>query len=173
MAKLRESPNVSAAAKAARIDRSYVYQVRNEDLKFAREWDDAISASVEVAEGELYRRGVKGVRKPVYQSGKLVGHIQEYSDACLIFLLKCHKPSVYRDVVRQEHAGVPGQPVIVRGQVVTEMSDADLDSRTDELIQKREGGTLAPLGGAGTPPPAAPAEHDPGNAGDAPAADHA
>ncbi len=109
LARLSKSPDVSAAAKAARISRKHAYETRKTDEGFAAAWDDAIGQSVEAAEGEAYRRAVSGTKKPVYQGGKHVGDIQEYSDTLLIFLLKAHKPAVYRETVKQtiEHTGAP------------------------------------------------------------------
>jgi hypothetical protein len=57
-------------------------------------------------EREAIRRAHDGVRKPVYQGGKRVGFIQEYSDTLLIFLLKGLRPEKYRE--RFEHSG-PGK----------------------------------------------------------------
>ena len=94
---LRNAPNVTEAAEKAGVNRQYVYRVRDTDEAFAAEWDDALAKSVDEAERELFRRAVKGVRKPVYQNGKQVGEIQEYSDTLLIFLLKSHRAERYRD----------------------------------------------------------------------------
>lgn len=96
LAALAKSPNVSAAARKARIARAAVYEAR-EDEPFAKAWDDALASAIDDAEGEMYRRAVKGTRKPVYQGGVKVGEIQEYSDTLLIFLLKAHKPEKYRE----------------------------------------------------------------------------
>jgi len=46
-------------------------------------------------EREAYRRAVEGNDKPVYQGGKKVGTVKEYSDGLLTFLLKARKPEVY------------------------------------------------------------------------------
>jgi hypothetical protein len=60
-------------------------------------------------EQEARRRAHDGVRKPVYQGGKRVGYIQEYSDTLLIFLLKGLRPEKYRE--RFEHSGAGGGPL--------------------------------------------------------------
>lgn len=108
---LKKSFNVAGSAKAAGVARQYVYQVRSENVEFARRWEDAIGHSLETAEGELYRRSVHGVLKPVYQNGKEVGKIREYSDTLLIFLLKSHKPDRYNPPIKQEHTGAGGDPI--------------------------------------------------------------
>lgn len=106
--KLRSSPNVAAAAKAAGYSRQWMYEVREQDTEFAKAWDDAIAESLDVAEGELYRRAVRGVVKKVFYQDKQIDTIKEYSDTLLIFLLKSHKPEKYRETTRSEVTGANG-----------------------------------------------------------------
>lgn len=120
MQKLSKSPNVSAAARAAKVSRQWAYQMREEDPDFAAAWDEALQISLDDAEGELYRRAVKGTLKPVFQGGEKVGSVREYSDTLLIFLLKAHKPDVYRETTRNEHTGKDGGPI---QQVVSHQQD--------------------------------------------------
>jgi hypothetical protein len=121
LAALRASPNVSAAAKAARVNRQYVYEVRAEDAEFEKAWDDALLESIEVAEGEAYRRAVHGVKreKGIYYLGEKIATetVTEYSDTLIIFLLKAHKPKVYRETVAHE---------ITRRRSAEEMTDDEL-----------------------------------------------
>ena len=121
---LSKSPNITKAAKAAGYTRQRVYQIRDEDPDFAKLWDDALAQSLDTAEGELYRRAVRGVVKPVYQGGVEVGKIREYSDTLMIFLLKAHKPEVYREVTRNELTGKNGGPI--QHKDVTELTDDEL-----------------------------------------------
>jgi hypothetical protein len=102
---LAAAPNVSGACLLAGIGRTTAYEERKRNPAFATRWDETIEAALDVAEAELYRRSVHGVRKPVYQSGKRVGYIQEYSDTLLIFMLKCRRPEVYRDQQKIEVNG--------------------------------------------------------------------
>jgi hypothetical protein len=46
----------------------------------------------------MIRRGVTGYDKPVYQQGRLVGTVREYSDTLLIFALKARAPDRYREI---------------------------------------------------------------------------
>jgi hypothetical protein len=56
------------------------------------------SSRIEEAELELKRRGIDGWSEPVFDAkGQQCGERRRYSDACLIFFLKAHKPDVYRD----------------------------------------------------------------------------
>lgn len=94
---LATCPNVSAAAKAAGINRQYAYEARDADPAFAAAWQDAIEQSTDSLVGEMYRRAIHGTEKPVYQGGMLVGTVTEYSDTLAIFLAKSHRREVYGD----------------------------------------------------------------------------
>lgn len=108
--KLKSIPNVSSAAKAAGINRTYAYKLKSEDADFSAAWDEAIESSTDDAEAEAYRRAVKGTVKPVFHMGKKVGGIREYSDTLLIFLLKAHRPEKFRD--KLQGAGENGEILI-------------------------------------------------------------
>lgn len=105
LATFAERANVSAACRVAGVARNTVYEERRADPAFAKLFKTARAEAVERLEEEAWRRAHDGVEKPVYQQGSLVGHIQEYSDTMLIFLLKANKPKKYRDNVKHEHAG--------------------------------------------------------------------
>ena len=60
-------------------------------------WDHLIEAGTEVLEDEALRRARDGTDKPIYQGGKKVGSVREYSDTLLIFLLKARNPAKYRE----------------------------------------------------------------------------
>ena len=81
---LRETPNVKAACKAAKVSRQTAYSHRKENKEFAEFWDDAIGHSIDELEATAFRLATEG-------------------DSSLIsFLLRCHKPEVYRDIQRHE-----------------------------------------------------------------------
>ena len=88
---------VGRAATAAGVERTTVYLWLEHDETFAQAFRQAELRSVEVLEEEARRRAVDGVEKPVYQNGKLVGHVREYSDTLLIFTLKARAPDKYRE----------------------------------------------------------------------------
>lgn len=53
---------------------------------------------IEEAELELKRRGIDGWTEPVFDAkGNKCGERRRFSDACLIFFLKAHKPDIYAD----------------------------------------------------------------------------
>lgn len=78
---------VTAAAKAAGIDRTAAYKARQADEEFALAWADVNEANIEKLEAEARKRAC------------------DSSDVLLIFLLKAHRPDVYRDRVAIEHSG--------------------------------------------------------------------
>lgn len=79
---LQRQPDLVPVLQAAQLERD---RVRN-------------ASRIEEAEQELKRRGIDGWTEPVFDAkGNLCGERRRYSDACLIFFLKAHKPEVYRD----------------------------------------------------------------------------
>lgn len=103
--RLSETGNISASCRKAGITRQRAYQVRDEDVAFAQAWDEALVISVENLELEARRRAELGVLEPVYHQGAQVGTISKYSDTLMIFLLKAHKPDMYRDNQHVQHSG--------------------------------------------------------------------
>ena len=89
---LAKHGNVSAACLAGGISRTRMYQVRNEDEKFAELWNSAEEIAVDLMILEAKRRAQKGTRKPVFHQGRVCGHIKEYSDSLLMFLIKGKRP---------------------------------------------------------------------------------
>jgi hypothetical protein len=88
---------ISAACRAAGIDRGTHYHWLKGDPQYARDFEEAGHVRVELLETEARRRALTGWEEPVYQRGKLVGHIRKFSDTLLIFLLKAERPEKYRE----------------------------------------------------------------------------
>lgn len=97
LASYAETATVLHAARAAGIDRVTHYRWLASDPDYAQAFAQASEDAVERMEREAVRRAVEGVEEPVYQGGKLVGHINRYSDTLLIFLLKAARPDRYRE----------------------------------------------------------------------------
>lgn len=97
---LAEGATVADAARAAKTSKTTVYQWRAADPAFAKEWAIAYQIGGDTLEAEARRRAVEGVLEPVYQGGKVVGHIRRFSDTLLIFLLKARNPHRFCDRVR-------------------------------------------------------------------------
>lgn len=95
---LRNSGNVRAACLAAGVTRSAAYKARATSALFRAAWTEALEDGVDVLEAEARRRAMSG------------------SDQLLMFLLKAHRPGVYRedrarersedDTVAEARAGV-------------------------------------------------------------------
>ncbi|MEJ0017521.1 MAG: hypothetical protein WDN25_13340 [Acetobacteraceae bacterium] len=111
---LANSANVSASCTAAGIARSSAYEWRASDPAFKAAWDEAVELGLDALEDEAIRRGRDGVEKPVYQGGKAVGTVREYSDTLLMFMLNGRRPERFRRNVSAEIAGKNGGPIDVR-----------------------------------------------------------
>ena len=79
--------------------RTSVYDWRRDDEAFAHAWHMADADSLDVFLKEVDRRGKDGVEEPVFYQGEIVGTIQRYSDALLMFRVKQKDPS-YRENAR-------------------------------------------------------------------------
>lgn len=118
IAELRRRGVVLDAARAAHIDVTTAYNARRKAIQmraagasgaddgressmdFALRWDEAIEEAVNSLEEEVWRRGMEGVKVPVFYRGRKVGEIRRYSDRLLILLLKAHRPKKYRDNIQ-------------------------------------------------------------------------
>ena len=76
---LRNSCNVRASCQAAGIHRSTAYEARQRDPAFAAAWEDALQDAIEALEAHARAMAFAG------------------DTIMSIFLLKAHRPEVYRD----------------------------------------------------------------------------
>ena len=76
---LRNSCNVRASCQAAGIHRSTAYEARQRDPAFAAAWQDALEDAIEALEAHARAMALAG------------------DTIMTIFLLKAHRPEVYRD----------------------------------------------------------------------------
>lgn len=97
--------NVSKASKASKVARSWVYDERDRNESFAARWKEAEEVACDALEEEARRRALKGVIKPIYQQGKRVGQVREFSDTLMITLLKAHRPEKFKDRSSVEQSG--------------------------------------------------------------------
>lgn len=75
----------------------------------------------DLLEDEAQRRARDGTQKPIYQGGKKVGIVNEYSDTLLIFLLKARRRGKFGDKV--QHGGDAENPMTFT--IVTGVPRAD------------------------------------------------
>ena len=90
---LRETGNVSAAARAAGTCRSRCYEWRRRDPAFVAAWADALEEAADKLEMEAFRRAVKGFGEGRFFQGSVVGEVTRYSDSLLMFLLRARRPA--------------------------------------------------------------------------------
>lgn len=105
---LRTHGMVTAAALAAGIHRDTAYFERSIDPMFAAEWREALDRGVEMLEDVAKKRAFEG------------------SDTLLIFLLKAHRPEIYRETIRTVSLNIT--PDDLRN-----LSDDDLDNLESQL----------------------------------------
>ena len=103
--RLKATGNVTLAASGAGVSRQQAYRTRNRNKTFRRQWDEALEQAVDLLDGEARRRAMVGVEEPVFYQGQEVGAVRKYSDPLLMFLLKAHRPHLYRDNAKVEHSG--------------------------------------------------------------------
>jgi hypothetical protein len=102
---LAEIPRLGRAAKKAGVSGIQAMAWRRKDQVFAQAFEVAYRMGLERAEGELWRRGIEGVEKPVYQQGKLVGTVREFDTTAAMFMLRGAMPEKYREKGGPEGSG--------------------------------------------------------------------
>jgi hypothetical protein len=105
LACLRNSANVRESCKKAKIDRPTAYRRKANDPDFARQWQDAMDDATDDLEKAARARAKKN------------------SDTLLIFLLKCHRPEVYRDRMEFTRPPAPPPPPPTDAEVDDALSD--------------------------------------------------
>lgn len=127
---LAEYASVSRAATKSKNARSNIYEWLKKDIKFKAAFEEACDVATKSLEDEAIRRAYEGVNKPVFQGGKKVGTIKEYSDTLLIVLLKARDPDRYKDRSAKEITGKDGKPIAteVKHEIIfKDYSDDDTD----------------------------------------------
>lgn len=114
--------SISMAARAIGIARRTLISWKDDDPEFAIQYAEAMQAGLDRLEDEAYRRAHDGVEKPVYQGGELVGHVQEYSDKLLCFLLEAKRQDIFR---RNASIQLPPGAGANGGTLTVQWKDAD------------------------------------------------
>lgn len=109
---LKETCNVTLAARAAGAGRRTVYEHREKDPDFRAAWEEALEEAVDVLEAEVHRRAFTGIEKPVFYGGEKIATVREYSDRLAVFLLKAHRPGKYADRGAVDIGTADGSPII-------------------------------------------------------------
>jgi hypothetical protein len=88
---------VGKAAKLAKMHKDTHYQWLRSDPSYKLRFEVAHQQAITTWEDEVSRRAFVGTRKPVYQSGKKVGSVLEYSDGLAQFMLRANNRDKYGD----------------------------------------------------------------------------
>lgn len=89
---MMELPNEHVAALRAGVTVIEARRAKREDPQFAGAVEHAAALATGAAEGEAWRRAVKGVEKQVWFQGAPVGTEQIYSDTLLTKVLAANEP---------------------------------------------------------------------------------
>ena len=89
---LARTGSVSAAAEAAGLARTQVYERRRTHKRFAQAWSKALSLGVDGLHDKAMNRAMEGDERPIVRNGRLVATDRRYDNRLLQFLLKAHKP---------------------------------------------------------------------------------
>jgi hypothetical protein len=112
------------ACREVGISRGVHYRWKDADEAYAKAFEASHTQVADLLEDEVIRRGRDGVKKPVFHQGKICGHVQEYSDLLLIFMLKALRPGKFRDNVKHEHEGKVTLEMLVAGSRLPEHDHA-------------------------------------------------
>ncbi len=105
---LEETANVSEAARIAGVDHCTPYRDRKRDKAFKKAWEQALERGIATLEIEARRRALHGVERSFHdKDGNVTSTETKYSDSLTMFLLKAHRPKIYRDNITMEmrHSG--------------------------------------------------------------------
>ena len=108
------------AASGAGVTRDAPYKRAKVSPAFAAAWTRAREDAIDMLEAEARRRALS------------------VSDTLLMFLLRAHRPAVYRDNARLELTGAAGGPIVTQ-QVLSDLDDHDkaaLRKAIDEVLAK-------------------------------------
>jgi hypothetical protein len=99
LAAFAQCGSVTDAAKQAEIHFTshYKWLKETDNVAYTEAFNQAREIAGDIAEGELYRRGVLGYDHPVIYEGQITTFYKTYSDTGLIFFLKGTKPDRYRE----------------------------------------------------------------------------
>lgn len=119
LAKLAETANVRASARAVGMSEQGVYKLRAKSPEFRAQWAAALREGYAQLEVMLLERALKGTRKPVFHGGAKIGSVTEYSDRLALTLLNAHHGSVHGAVIAK---APPRDMKVVHAKVSAKLS---------------------------------------------------
>jgi hypothetical protein len=130
-----ETGGVVRASELSGVSWKAHYLWKRDDARYLEEFDRAIDLIADRAEAELYRRAVDGYQKPISYKGIIEDWYTEYSDTCLIFMLKGAKPEKYRDNLVNLSSNAP---VAIQINFGAEAKPEKVSTPQDVVIQGSE-----------------------------------
>jgi len=103
--------HITQAAKDAKINPCTARRRRAEDPAFAAQWKEARTIGKEELEAEANRRAYHGTDRPIFHAGVVVGHVKEYSDRLLMFLMRAEDPEKFAKMTKTQLTGKDGKPL--------------------------------------------------------------
>lgn len=98
---MAEGHSVTHAATLCGYSRRYMYDIRDHNPGFAKEWDDAWEQGADVFREEVRERALKGTKEAIVFKGQVTGAVRRMSDLMLIFATKARAPE-YKDNAKVE-----------------------------------------------------------------------
>jgi hypothetical protein len=129
----RATANQSAACRNTPVDKKTVEKWAKKNPEFGQAYADAKEAVRDAIRGEMFRRGVKGVKRKKFNPKTGESFVErEYSDHILIKLAATNCPE-FREKSTVEHTGPDGKPI------ETKVTHAfDLRNLTNEELDNLE-----------------------------------
>lgn len=118
---LAATANVRASARAVGMSEPGVYRLRQRSAEFRAAWAVALSEGYAKLELMLLERAMNGTVKPIFQLGKEVGSVTEYSDRLALTLLNAHRATVHR-----ERVGAGEDPEETRRRISATLAEMNL-----------------------------------------------
>jgi hypothetical protein len=97
--RLEQTGNVSEAADCAGVSRNALYELRARDPAFDAACQEALERATDRLERKVRARAENGTKRGVWYKGEKVGEERETHDVLSMFMLKAHRPHVYRQDV--------------------------------------------------------------------------
>jgi len=122
VARLEETGSLSEASDTVGISRNAAYDHRCRDAEFDTLCRQALERATDRLERKVRHRAENGSKRGVWYRGEKVGEEREHHDTLSMFMLKAHRPDVYRpDVATMVNVGMSVESSI-------KLSDAELES---------------------------------------------
>ncbi len=116
--------SVTAAADRVGVHRQRLYELRDRDAVFRREWQQGVEAGTDLLEQAAWEIATKGALEETFDGeGRLVSSRRRVDPATVRFLLASRRPETYADKQRLEVSGqvehaIAAGPVITLAEII-------------------------------------------------------